>query len=111
MHSADEDPSSELLELPEPYVWKSIPWKTGGEKFAHFKVQWHNYPEGVPLPPLHVWQTAVTKEKPTKKVPRSIQSMKIDDLRFLYWAAMDEDFPLHFKVYDGEATGELFCII
>lgn len=98
--------SLDLLELPKPYVWKRLPWKTGGESLSQNNVQWCNYPEGVPLPPLHV-QTTSTKKEPAKNVARSIQSMKMDDLRYIYWAVTDEDYPMHFKVYEGEATGGL----
>ena len=94
-----------MAELPDPYVWKTLPWKTGGERLSQYKVQWRNYPEGVPLPPLYVQTTEFTKQEAGEKVPRSIQCMKIDDLRHLYWAVKDTDYPLHFRVYKGEASG------
>ena len=83
---------------------------------APLGIQLRNYPEGVPLPPVSKKSKGFQKEKGKgkgkekekgkNKKGRTIQSLPVEDLHYLYSAIRNVDHPLHFALYQGNASGK-----
>ena len=79
-------------------------------KFPSLRIQWRHFPESVPLPPVSI-QTALHGGKDSKKGKRNaLQSLSQDHVHALYMAIKNPDYPLHFKVYQGDVSGKLSYI-
>ena len=84
--------------------------------FGKLSIGIHNWPEGVPFPPINVANIGKKILQKSKNVPKddargvkSIRLLPLDDLYFLALALRNEEHPLHFKIYtDGLSTGEFF---
>ncbi|PIL33333.1 hypothetical protein GSI_04784 [Ganoderma sinense ZZ0214-1] len=98
------------LAIPNAGVWKNIPWKTFGKKAVQHKFIARNWPEGVPLPPIHEIGQRRTQLQGSdegeakKRIVRSIQALPHGQLRLLWSAIYDEKNPLHFARYGGRSS-------
>ena len=79
-------------------------------KFPSLGIQWRHFPEGVPLPPVSI-QTALKGDKKGKKAKKNaLQSLSQLQIGFLYTAIRNPEYPLHFQIYQGDASGKLRCV-
>ena len=118
--AADSDTSVilEMLAIPNLTRRRGFPWKTMHIAFGKANVNVHNWPEGVPFPPINVedveekmrGKSGSTKEEKGQGVRCVAQLPKLE-LYFLAKAIRNEEYPLHFQVYtDGLPTGTLNAI-
>lgn len=100
-----------------------MPWKSLGRKLADAGIFMKNWPEGVPFPPIGDLKPKKRKGKkakeveadenddddddePKKKVPKSLQALSLENLRFIYYAIHDQSHPLCFERYtEGKPSG------
>ena len=81
--------------------------------FGGHSINIHNWPEGVPFPPINVEDLddkilgkSQGAEAKTVWNQRTVLQLPSLDLLLLAKALHDPDYPLHFKIYtDGLATG------
>ena len=101
------------LAIPGKESWTQFPWRTMHTVFGNHGITIHNWPEGVPWPPINVedlddviYRKSEDAEVPKGRIPRTVLQLSKIDLHFLAKAIRDPDYPLHFKVYtDGLITG------
>ena len=108
----------DTLAVPGAKPWTSFPWRKLHKAFGKYNINVHNWPEGVPFPPINVEDLegklrgklrGKPKNAPEPKVrtDKSVRGLAKDYLFLLALAIRSEDYPLQFKIYtDGLSTGQ-----